>query len=579
MAEETKMIEAQPRVETPRLSPFEKMQGFLKEHGEIDPNTRELRFERPAYSLTHLALLPIGIDTERVRRFFDLSITQSTSTGDIEIKLTDTTKEAKPKSSGTEITLTNPLNEKEEKAIIRPFDHVGNVLRLSRNRWKEFRDTTGKFYTTDSDEEVEKIVTDFTEMGIGKRKMVGRFSQEPKVSRRGFLKLFGHGVKLAALDSILAHVPGAPSLSKSFWEQLETATLGVSPETLKKEIEERFQVEVVGPSTGMIEVTYSGNQNYPTVEWDGPSLKGLIGALAELPPYFYQPRRIGEKESRLRFALTDISLAQDIMSGFSRKWGAYCACHAAENQLIVLNKLHIGQTLPQADESRDTFVHELTHAVTTPEIKKYVDNITAPIGLDTLPELRKTFSSIIIMTSKGKPHGVSPKNAAGIIQYSAPSYDLKIVIVDKDSFISDRSVLYEVNKEGDNFYFKYYKDGKQIGTERLIKVNPKWYVKEGEFNRFGEEFFKGQYNDYLTRTEDWEKYGGDIASLSGVPGVNTAYLSYGATNFQEFFSVAATFYIGGQDRFVGTYEPFLGKERSEKLYAGMKREIFRGKEY
>lgn len=58
-----------------------------------------------------------------------------------------------------------------------------------------------------------------------------------------------------------------------------------------------------------------------------------------------------------------------------------------------------------------------------------------------------------------------------------------------------------------------------------------------------------------------------------------ASLGYGAKNFKEFFSVAAEFYIRGRDRFVGTYEPFLGRERAEKLYDGMRREIFRGREY
>lgn len=401
---------------------------------------------------------------------------------------------------------------------------------------------------------------------------------ETRVSRRGFLRTIGMGAKLAALDTVLSHIPTAPSLGKAFWEQLETATLGVPSEDLRKELEGKFNIEIVGPNTGVREIETHSHAVVPTVEWDSPRLKKLVEYLVELPPHFYSPRETERGEKKLRVALVDQSLL-DFTKGNILGVPSFCVCSEdVEHPTVVLDRKTTGSTVTDSLLTREVVAHEFTHAVTTPEIVRYMTKITTPIGLDTIPELRKAFSPVVILTSEGKAMGIMPRNVWEISEYSAPRYNLKIIMVDKNRLDSDRSVITVVEQKGEDFYFEYYKEGKQIGQDRLIRVNSEWYVIETEFSRFGETFFRDQYDDYQARITEAERFGGKTFSIS-IPGIDATYLSYGATNFEEFFSIAATFFIRGHDRFVGTYEPFLGKERAEKLYEGMKREIFRGREY
>lgn len=56
-------------------------------------------------------------------------------------------------------------------------------------------------------------------------------------------------------------------------------------------------------------------------------------------------------------------------------------------------------------------------------------------------------------------------------------------------------------------------------------------------------------------------------------------LWYGSSNMDEFISVAAEFYIRGENSFIKLYQPYLGAERTKLLYDNLKREIFEGKEF
>lgn len=47
----------------------------------------------------------------------------------------------------------------------------------------------------------------------------------------------------------------------------------------------------------------------------------------------------------------------------------------------------------------------------------------------------------------------------------------------------------------------------------------------------------------------------------------------------EFLSGAAEVYVLGKESFFQHFEPFLGTEKTDKLCEGVKRELFRGKEY
>lgn len=99
-------------------------------------------------------------------------------------------------------------------------------------------------------------------------------------------------------------------------------------------------------------------------------------------------------------------------------------------------------------------------------------------------------------------------------------------------------------------------------------------VPKSNYFTLGEKYFKrivSKYGDSY-RHKQWLF----VANVIGSP---KSRLGYGATSAHEFLSVAAEVYVRGEKYFMKTYEPFLGTERSEKLYNGMKREIFRGREY
>jgi len=57
------------------------------------------------------------------------------------------------------------------------------------------------------------------------------------------------------------------------------------------------------------------------------------------------------------------------------------------------------------------------------------------------------------------------------------------------------------------------------------------------------------------------------------------YVGYGAQNFDEFWAVAAEYYYRGASNFKEAYSEFLGEERAEILYNGVRDHIFRGQEY
>lgn len=394
-----------------------------------------------------------------------------------------------------------------------------------------------------------------------------RITNEPKISRRGFLALMGIGAEAAVLDSLLSHIPNAPSLSKAFWEQLETATLGVSTEQLKKEVEDRFQVEIVGPSTGVRAVGTFGprlGEQYPTVEWDSPRLKGLIGALSELPPHFYLPRMVKGQEHKARFVLTNVPITK-----FGNAWrggyqGGFCDCSSAEEQTIVLDKKHLDQTILGAGHGREAWFHEITHALTTPETAKYVQAVCMPIGIQTIDDLREIFFSELTVEKR----------------------ELKGV------YISGYG--HELTKDENNRLLTLPKPDERARELTFIGGN-RLTVQKSDLLLLGEEYIKKELAKFVRKSHPeittLEEYLSDPPGL-GKAGIGTVEVSgmnqalgkkskigYGARNFSEFFSVAAEYYLKGRDEFVRTYEPFLGKERAEKLYAGMKQEIFRGKEY
>lgn len=593
---ESVTVEKPRTTETPQQNAFEQMQTFLQEKGELITHTIQYQKSNVTFA-TRLSFL----GSERVEHHMDIGFEQRLSPkGDethhgINITLNNKKlyeknrrKEELPGEALTEITLVDPANKKREKVIIRPFDPVGRWLGLEKEAWREYQDDFGRYAVTESEEEAVKIVKGFTTIytppGAPNRHYLQPYTKEPVMSRRGFLRLAGIGAKVAALDTFLAHVPflQPPSLSKAFWEQLETATLGISPETLKKEIEETFQVELVGPSTGMTEVTYLGNRKYPTAEWDGPRLKALINTLAELPPHLYLPRIVKGEEHKVRFVLMNPPFTAVMAAAVGREklYGGWCVCHAAEDQQVVVNMEATNQILPWAGETRSIFIHEITHSLTTPEIDRYVRSIAEPIGIKDTLDLWQAFSAVLSINRSEKVD-------------VNPSHLLKeFLTTDENSLI----------------WTGWSSSGQQKSTRELVLIGDRIAVSRGDLFLFGEKQIKEalvryarEYSPKVTTFEDYEREylpylrrkhldedeAKEALELVEVkedisrPKISDykGHIGYGAQNFHEFFSVAAVYYSKGRNEFIKTYQPFLGEKRAEMFYDGMKREIFRGREY
>lgn len=138
-----------------------------------------------------------------------------------------------------------------------------------------------------------------------------------------------------------------------------------------------------------------------------------------------------------------------------------------------------------------------------------------------------------------------------------------------------KSDLYEESEDyyGDIVELKLLPIGVTAVTHELIH---RFTNTEGGFEKYVDSILKPIGLDDTAAFKEAFK---DILVSPTTPTTRKNQIGYGATNFSEFFSVAGEVYLGGKDIFVKVYERFLGKERAEKLYNGMKQEIFRGKEY
>lgn len=385
----------------------------------------------------------------------------------------------------------------------------------------------------------------------------------PKISRRNFLKLAGLGAGAITLDSFLAHMPFAPSLTKTFWEQLETATLGVPTEQLRKSVEDKFQVEIVGPSTGVKKV--ESFETWKTVEWDNPRLKDLIGALSQLPPHFYQPRMIEDQYYKIRFALTHPDITKQyfmhVIKGGTP--GGACLCPSADKQTVTIDKSPSGFLF--GGSTRRAWIHEITHALTDTEMQRYIQNVCEPLGIKTVDDLRELFLSKFELKKTNlegiflKKHHIDEliKEGGSKVLVGDPGTRRELIFLGGDRIAVAKSDLALLGE-------KYIKD-------ELLK-----YIRSARWT--------DSLEDYLANPPDLSKTQIRRITIEGMElELNSIALknniAYGADSFNEFFSVAAEYYVKGRNNFIKTYEPFLDRERAEKLYERLKQEIFRGKEY
>lgn len=475
-------------METPRgseiaqSSPYIELSNYLRSKGSLvekGSNHKKWELIKKGYLRTRLSLPVIG-DMDYKPIDYQINQEDGQLNPDITIQVTDidATKRAEKKGSSnpsyghTTITVADAKNRAIAATIERP-NEMWRWLGLDVKTWTSDPENENRFVTKSKDE-AEKIVKSFSEMinpfndpeeDPETRYHSGRVVEEPKFSRRSFLKFVKTGAKLAAIDTVAAHTGIVPrTFTKQFWENLENLVLTVSPDTLRKQLEEQFGI-IVGVDK---EVPYS-------TPWDSARLKGLIEALSETPPHFYAPRVVDGKEQKVKFVLSNVNLLDNNLIRHEHSasaYAAYCHCYKAENQIIVQTRIYNGETLLERGRTRDTWFHELTHAVTQPNIQHYIDTIAKPIGIDTQDKLANTFPLLSVIT-----HPSSIPNS-----------------------------------------------------------------------------IKGGVSGHIN-------------------------LHYGAKSFHEFFSVASEAYSHGKRKFISVYKPLLGKERAEIFYGGMKKEIFKDKEY
>lgn len=387
-------------------NPFEKLAKYLEIKGteeEDEAGQHILQYKRKGVLKTHLSLPIIGT-TDYKAILFNIRRNVDEPNSDIKIDITDREALEKAEKKGTKYTpttITFSSKEGTTVTIAHPND-LWRWLGFNKNLWKD--DPNGTF-TTLSLDETEKIIDSFTnfhstygnEDDPDTTLHSDRIVEDPKLSRRSFFRLMGTGAKVAALDSILTHIPGSitPNLTAQFWEQLESQTIGISPGEWEKYLEDKMGVDIVGAGETVTSVDMEGTTQ--TVDWDSPRLKALFKVFAELPDNFRAAGRLNH--AKLKLALVDEPrIMRHIKPRFSHLYSptyaaGYCSCHNPEKPLVVLNKQSSGQTILEVDNTRKLIAHELTHVITTPNIQMYINTITADIGLSTVSELLATFAT------------------------------------------------------------------------------------------------------------------------------------------------------------------------------------------
>lgn len=369
------------------------------------------------------------------------------------------------------------------------------------------------------------------------------------ITRRRFLGLLAKAAEGAfVLDTAIAHIPGTNTVSKGFWEAIESGTIGIPAEEYKKKLNDEFKVEILAPSTGISEVVFSPDHKHKTIEWDSPRLKSLIDVLASLPPHFYQPRTIAGTSYRLRFALIDVPQGDRKVSFLPQGYAAFCDCSELSNQLIVVNKANFGQTFTEAKATLKLWVHELTHSLTGPDLGLYADKILKPLNI-SWQGLRCFFAS---------------EFNSDLWPYLNWASEVHPFMVDRQFFEKELGAEFTIFNENlavrTDFYLML---GEYFFRTFIEKRKPQWEVDYGFRPEMGKENL-------------WEiRLGtGDIFPIQPLTSIG-----YGVFSFGEFLSEASERYVGGHKFFHRIYDPFLSPNRTEQLYMRIKESIFSGYEY
>lgn len=369
------------------------------------------------------------------------------------------------------------------------------------------------------------------------------------ITRRRFLGLLAKAAEGAfVLDTAIAHIPGTNTVSKGFWEAIESGTIGVSAEEYRKQLNDEFEVDILAPSTGVNEVVFSPDHKHKTIEWDSPRLKSLIDVLKSLPPHFYQPRTVAGKSYKLRFALIDAPQETRKVAFLPQGYLGFCSCSDLSNQLIAINRPDFGQTVTEMRGTREQWVHELTHSLTIPNLGEYADKILRSLDI-SWQGLRCFFSSEFT------------SNIVTYLDWASKVYPL---MVDRQVFGKDFGKEFTIFN--DNIAVRtdiYLMLGEYFFRTFIEKRKPQWEVDYGFRPEMGKENL-------------WEiRLGtGDIFPIQPLTSIG-----YGVFSFGEFLSEASERYVGGHKFFHRIYDPFLSPNRTEQLYMRIKESIFSGYEY
>lgn len=295
---------------------------------------------------------------------------------------------------------------------------------------------------------------------------------ERRINRREFLKLACNTGAVIAfgspiLDTMFAHDASTPSLTRNFWEKVETGTLFENAENFRQRLETKYNV-VILPADNPDDIAKRIGADVETikkvvrlrVDWDGPRLKALEGALSILPEQFYTPAHYDNQNRPLTFSL------------YENVYGAKARALSIYNE-IELGKSDLVQTWFNQLSSKKTIIHEITHTETGHGFSDKAERLKQVAGIRNISELRRTFASVIS-------------------EYKDPHLE---------------------------------------------------YLEE-------------------LKLASW-----------------TDHIGYGASNFDEFWSVSAEYYIEGRESFIKKYSPFLGPDKAVLFYDGLRDQLFYQVEY
>lgn len=252
---------------------------------------------------------------------------------------------------------------------------------------------------------------------------------DERISRRNLLKILGITTLAVATagDSIVAHQFGFRTLTKEFWEGLETSSLGQNPSPLRTYIEQKYNIRLLDKSNA----SYDAYAGYPEgylpltrSNWDTPSLKLVEETLNILPPSFYHPI-IFNKNDMSYYSNEDIKRTLPLILSIYDDIGTNLAGYSRMEGEIKIGKQELGLTLLERDKSKRTLIHELAHHATynNPLFLASAPDIQLSIGLLSQKDLWNSFKDIITLEQDPKSQETKMTSWNKHIGYGAKTFD------------------------------------------------------------------------------------------------------------------------------------------------------------